>query len=176
MVDKTFPDLTALGAEADPADTVAILDVSDTTDDAAGTNKEATIAEVRGSVAYSLVTRAQNGSSITRYCGAAPITGTVTKVEFLSPGNTSSDASNLWTIQVQNHGNSDADFLAAAYDTNAIGDLAQGTVTDLGALHGTAANLEVTQGDPLRIVWTETGAATSLFNDTAWVIITILPS
>jgi len=176
MVNVRIDEITALGAEAAAGDLVEVQDISDTTDHANGTSKKVTVGEIRGDVTYSLATRAQTGSTVTRGCGVAPITGTITNVQFLSSGNTSSDASNYWTIDVQNKSNASASFLAAAYNTNTGGDLATLTLTDLGALHGTAANLDVTKDDVLQIVWTETGTATSLYNDTAWVVLTITPA
>jgi len=128
------------------------------------------------STSFVLVGKSANAATATTYFGTCPIAGTVTAVGYSSLTTTTSDASNLWTLQVQNKDNSDASLLAAAYDTNAIGDFVQYAETSLGAVHGTGANLVLAAGDFIQAVFTETGTATALNSSDAWIRLTVTPS
>lgn len=129
--------------------------------------------------AYSLyLTGNQPGdSTATTFLGPSPVAGTVTDVAIVTTTTTSSDASNYWTIDIQNKDNSNASLLAAAYDTNTDGDITGGSETDLGALNGTGANLVLALGDVIQAVWTETLVATDMVTTSPfWVRIAITPS
>ena len=125
---------------------------------------------------FSFSGRQPGAATATRIMGPVPVAGTVTDVVLVTSVTTVSTSGNLWAIGVQNLTNSSADLLAAAYDTFAIADITLGVKKDLGALHGTGANLVLAKGDTLQIVWTETGTATDMVSNACWLFITITPS
>jgi len=106
----------------------------------------------------------------------APVAGTITDIRFHSPTKTiPADGSNYWEIMPQNFTNSSVDLLAAAFST------ASTTITfkesfDMGALHGTDANLVVAKGDTFQIVFTATGTPTTFGSKPIELQLTIQPT
>ena len=102
-------------------------------------------------------------------------TGTVESVEFSAAKYLSgSDASNYWTFDIQNASESDRSILAAPYDMTT--DPTWKTWVDLGAVNGTAANLEVTRGDLINLEVRETGNPPSLGTHSISIRIKVKPA
>jgi len=169
------------GAPGSTPATVNDLNV-DTTGDVAYTavgtaSSDDWVISAKKEVTFSVSIQGQSGSTVTRNAQCFPIAGEVTGIAYAMGRATSSDASNFWTIMVQNRGNGNADMLAAAHNTNTGAEMSLTVAVDLGAVHATTANMVVAAGDIPQVVWTETGTATSDFANVGnSVLFTIKPS
>lgn len=102
-------------------------------------------------------------------------TGTVESAE-IGPAKfmSGADALNHWTFDIQNVSESDRSILAAPYDMTS--DPTWKSWVDLGAMSGTAANLEVTRGDLINLEVTKTGSPPSLGDHPISVRIKVRPA
>ena len=102
-----------------------------------------------------------------------PYDCTVTKIEFCSPNRTiSADASNYWGLMVEN-ATAGVDLLAAKY-TTATNTITAGLPFDMGALHGTASNLNLSANDVLVLDGdVEAGSPPSWFASEVVIVLTV---
>ena len=105
----------------------------------------------------------------------SPATGTVESIELsLAAFMSGSDGSNYWSFDIQNVSESDRPILAAPYDMTS--DPTWKTWFSLGALNGTAANLEVTQGDIINLEVSKTGSPASLSGKSILIRMKVKPA
>ncbi len=164
------------GGTVDVVSNVATARILGRTTAGSGDSEELTVDDVLGMLAIDEVGaivagNASSGSTITKFIGPCDTEMDVTAVYICTQASTTSSGANNWDIQIQNKDNSNADLLATAYNTDTDGDLPATGITDLGAVHGTAANLVWNRGDRLQVVWTENGSATNLFGQVCWVLL-----
>ena len=102
-----------------------------------------------------------------------PYDCTVTKVEFCSPNRTiTADASNYWGLMVEN-ATAGVDLLAAKY-TTATNTITAGLPFDMGTLHGTASNLDLSANDVLVLDGdVEAGSPDSWFGSEVVIVLTV---
>lgn len=123
------------------------------------------VEEVQGIFYYTQNSQAPQTNTATRLAFVAPIAGTFHRAYYTGVSSSSSGVgTKYWDIMLKNYTNGSVDLLAAAYNTDTDGDPVAYTPLDLGAPHGTAANLVIALNDVLSLVWTANAVPPSLFS------------